>query len=301
MHVSRQRAVLAMVLITLLWSTAGVVTRQLEAARGFEITFWRSLSLAIALPLLLAALRGPRAATRILTGANRAVWMSGLCWSVMFTAFMLALALTTVANVLVTMATGPLITALLARTVLRQHLGRRTVIAGIAAGIGIGVMYGAELESASPRQWLGTGIAFLVPLAGAINWILINHAKKRALPVDFQPALLIGAWISAAAMAPFAYPFGASGHDIALLASLGVFQLAIPCLLVVRVAAHLSAPEVSLLCLLEVLFGVAWVWLAADEAPEFHTVVGGSIVLSALAASEWASLRRRTQLAGASA
>jgi len=45
-------AVLLMVLVTLLWSTAGVVSRHLEVATGFEINFWRSgfnaLTLAVA-------------------------------------------------------------------------------------------------------------------------------------------------------------------------------------------------------------------------------------------------------------
>jgi hypothetical protein len=38
-----------MVLVTLLWSIAGVVTRHLDAARSFEVTFWRSLFNALAL------------------------------------------------------------------------------------------------------------------------------------------------------------------------------------------------------------------------------------------------------------
>ncbi len=46
---SHRRAVALMVLATLLWSIAGVVTRHLEAARSFEVTFWRSLFNALAL------------------------------------------------------------------------------------------------------------------------------------------------------------------------------------------------------------------------------------------------------------
>ena len=49
------RAVFLMVAVTLMWSIAGVVTRQLESAARFEVTFWRSaftaLSLLIILPL----------------------------------------------------------------------------------------------------------------------------------------------------------------------------------------------------------------------------------------------------------
>jgi drug/metabolite transporter (DMT)-like permease len=68
-------------------------------------------------------------------------------------------------------------------------------------------------------------------------------------------------------------------------------QLAIPCLLAVRVAQVLSAPEISLLGLLEVLFGVAWVWLGTDEAPSQAVLGGGALVLGALATNEALALR----------
>ena len=42
-----------MLLVTLLWSTAGVVTRHLDAARSFEVTFWRSAFNAVALGVAL--------------------------------------------------------------------------------------------------------------------------------------------------------------------------------------------------------------------------------------------------------
>ena len=40
---THRRAVALMILVTLMWSIAGVVTRHLDAARSFEVNFWRSL------------------------------------------------------------------------------------------------------------------------------------------------------------------------------------------------------------------------------------------------------------------
>jgi len=77
-----------------------------------------------------------------------------------------------------------------------------------------------------------------------------------------------------------------------LLGLLGVVQLAIPCLLAVRVSQVLSAPEISLLALLEVVFGVAWVWLGTHEAPSVAVLGGGMMVLGALTLNEWLALRR---------
>ena len=58
MRLTHGQAVLGMVAVTLMWSTAGVVTRHLEQAARFEITFWRSAFNALALLLILGAMRG---------------------------------------------------------------------------------------------------------------------------------------------------------------------------------------------------------------------------------------------------
>ncbi len=104
--------------------------------------------------------------------------------------------------------------------------------------------------------------------------------------------MLIGALLSAALALPLALPFAASAHDLAWLALLGSVQLAIPCLMSVAAGRVLNAPEASLLALLEVIFGVAWAWLGADEAPAGHVLGGGLLVLAALAGNEALALRR---------
>ncbi len=279
-----------MVLATLMWSIAGVVTRHLEAARSFEVTFWRSAFTVLTLAVLLPAVRGRAVLVTSLRSGGRTLWLSGLCWCVMFTAFMVAITLTTVANVLVTMAIAPLLTALIARVALGHRLAPRTWAAIVVAGIGIAWLYAREVSAADPRHLLGTLVALGVPIAAAVNWVVIQHTRHAA-DVDLLPAVLIGALLSALITLPFAMPFAASAHDLALLALLGVFQLSVPCLISVAAARQLSAPEASLLSLLEVVFGVTWAWLGAAEAPAAHVLGGGALVLGALAANEALALR----------
>jgi drug/metabolite transporter (DMT)-like permease len=69
---------------------------------------------------------------------------------------------------------------------------------------------------------------------------------------------------------------------VGLLALLGLFQLAIPCVLAVICSRVLQAPEVSLLGMLEVVFGIALAWWGAGEAPQMSVLLGGSLVLGAL-------------------
>jgi len=282
------RAVALMVLATLMWSIAGVVTRWLDSASGFEVTFWRSAFNALSLVVLLGVLRGPRTLWLSLRNGGRVLWLSGACWCVMYTAFMMALTLTSVANVLVTMAISPLVTALVARAALGHRLAPRTWGAIVLAAAGIAWMYGQEMRGGA--HLLGSLVALAVPLAAAVNWTLIQSQSAQAEAPDMLPPVLLGALLSAAIMLPLAWPLAATGHDIGWLAMLGLVQLAIPCLISVVAARALTAPEVSLLGLLEVLFGVAWVWLGAGEAPTTAVLGGGALVLIALASNELLAL-----------
>ena len=284
-------AVALMVLVTLLWSIAGVVTRHLDAARSFEVTFWRSLFNALALAIGLTVLRGT-GVWRGLLRPSRVLWASSLFWAVMFTAFMVALTLTTVANVLVTMAIGPMMTALFSRIFLGQRLPLRTWLAILAAGAGIVWMFGAE--AGNGVSLLGSLVACAVPVAGAANWTLLQRVGESGADApDMLPAVLIGSVISALATLPLAWPLQASAHDLGLLALLGTVQLALPCLLLVRLTRELPAAEIALLALLEVLFGVAWAWLGAGEQLSAGVVMGGALVLGALVANQALALRRR--------
>lgn len=297
-EMTHRRAVGLMVLVTLMWSIAGVVSRQFEAAGGFEVTFWRSAFNALALVILLSLLRGPATLWRSIRQGGVALWVSGVCWSVMFTAFMLAITMTTVANVLVTMAVAPLFTALAARVALGHRLPARTMGAIALAAAGIAWMYGHEVAGGDPRHIAGTIVALGVPLAAAVNWTLLQHLRQRSAAgstpaPDMLPAVLVGAVLSAAVALPLSFPMQATASDLGWLALLGTFQLAIPCLIAVSVSRALSAPEVSLLALLEVIFGVAWAWLGAGESPSLQVLAGGGLVLVALAGNELLGLRRK--------
>ena len=286
---SHGQAVVLMVANAAMWSIAGVVTRQLESAQSFEITFWRSLFTALSLLVLLPLTQG-RAVFRDMRQGGASLWLSGVCWSVMFTAFMLALTMTTVANVLITMAMGPFFTALVARVVLGQRIDVRTALAIVMAALGIAWMFGAEVAT---QGWLGFVVALCVPLAAAVNWTVVQRAAVRGLSVDLAPGVLIGAAISCLVTLPMSMPFQAVASDVAWLALLGLVQLAIPCLLSVACAKVLKAPEVSLLALLEVVFGIFLAWWGAGEEPSSSVFSGGLLVLGALLAHQGLAWRER--------
>jgi drug/metabolite transporter (DMT)-like permease len=288
-----RRAVALMVVAATLWSIAGVVTRHLtpalQAEGRFEITFWRSLFAALTVAGYFVLVR--REGLRPVRATGWPGLVSGAMWAVMFVCFMVALTLTTVANTLLVMSIGPLLTAVLARIVLRTPVRARTWLAISAAMLGMAWMF-ARGGGALPggNHVAGMLIALAVPLAAAINLVLLQKTRAR---VDLVPAVFLGGAISAAIMLPLALPLHAAPRDVALLAVLGVFQLGLPCMLMVVAARRLSAPEISLLALLEVVLGPLWAWLGAGEVPATGTIAGGLLVLAALVANEAMALRER--------
>ncbi len=286
------QAVAGMVGATMLWSIAGVVTRQLEHARSFEITFWRSFFTMLSLLVILPLWQG-RGVYQRMHWRSRTFWLSSVCWCVMFTAFMIALTLARVGNVLVTLAIGPLLTALVARVLIGHRLPLRTWCAIATAGLGIGYMFGSQIQMGRDAQALGMLVAVCVPVAGAIQWTLMQRGQSQGESLDLVPCLLVGAALSALIMLPFAVPFHASGADVAWLGLLGLVQLAIPCVVAVVCARVLLAPEVSLLALLEVIFGILLAWIGADEVPRPALLKGGVLVVGAMAVNEWLNWRQR--------
>lgn len=270
-----------------LWSMAGVITRHLESARGFEVTFWRSVFAGTFVMLALFVQKRGKAVQTV-TAVGRLGLVSGLMWCVMFCCFMIALTLTTVANTLIVMSTSPLLTAFLAWMFLRQRIAVRTWLAIAAAFCGMVWMFAGSLRQIDATNLLGMTIAMGVPIAASINVIAL---KKAGHGIDLIPAVFLGAVFSVLLMLPMMWPAKASLHDLLLLALLGVLQLGFPCMLMVAAARHLSAPEIGLLGLIEVLLGPIWAWLGAGEVPAAATLVGGGAVLAALVLNEVAALR----------
>jgi drug/metabolite transporter (DMT)-like permease len=267
-----------------LWSSAGVVTRHIERAQPFEQVFWRSLfAFIFVLTVLLFQKRNPWIAVR---AAGMPGLVCALMWAIMFTAFLFALSLTTTANTLVVMSVSPLLTALAAKLFLSDPLPLRTWLAAGAAAAGIALMFSFSLE----RHLAGMAIAFLIPLAAAVNVVTLRASAAR---LDLIPSVMLGGLLSCLLALPFALPFSATPRDLALLAFLGFFQLGLPCMLLVIASRSLLAPEMALLGLLEVVLGPLWAWLGAGEEPGSATLLGGAVVLAALAGNELAALKRR--------
>jgi drug/metabolite transporter (DMT)-like permease len=186
---ARRRAILLMVGATLCWSSAGVLVRSMHINDPWEITFWRSIFMALFVGgWIWQTHRG--SALQIIRAVGLPGLVSGTLFTVMFISFIIALSRTTVANTLIVLGTAPFFAALLAWVFLRERVALSTVLAMIAAFLGICLMF---FGAASHDRWIGALVATIVPVAFGLNTVIL---RKMGATVDMIPAILIAMTIA---------------------------------------------------------------------------------------------------------
>ncbi len=268
----------------LLWSSGGLIFRFIRGAEDWTIAFWRALFMVAALTVVLAVMeRG-----RVFRAFMRVGWRgaaSGLCFGVMMTGYMLALARTSVANTMLLMASAPVFAAVLAWAVLAERPRPAVWAAMSAAAAGIALMVAADLGSGA---LLGNIFALGIAAASAINIVILRGARQ----INMIPAIIIGGAISALISLPLTDHVGANGRNLVLIFLLGVVQLGCGAILYIYGARHLQAAETTLIAMLESVLAPIWVWLLLGETPTPYGLAGGAIVFGAVFALTIVTARR---------
>ena len=271
------RGILLVASAALVWSTGGLIVRLIEQADNWTIVFWRSATAVLFLAAYLALIGGRRALAQI-TGMGWPGLAVGLCFCCASIALVLALKLTSVANVLIIMSSSPLIAAALSRLILKEPVSATTLMAILGTVLGILLIVWQSLGSEATSALWGNLFSMVIALAYAIAIVLIRlHPDIR-----MTPAVLLGMIMAAIAAAPAASPWNVSLGDAGLLFLFGAFNLGLGLALMVAGARLLPATQTSLLSTLEPIAGPLWVWLFLNERPPSLTLVGGAIVLASL-------------------
>ena len=85
--------------------------------------------------------------------------------------------------------------------------------------------------------------------------------------------------------------FGVSRAEASLPYTLLMIGFGLGCVLMTRATRHLSSGEIGLYSLLENVAAPVWVWIGVNERPQDIALVGGVVVIAALAANEWLGMR----------
>ena len=84
-----------------------------------------------------------------------------------------------------------------------------------------------------------------------------------------------------------------SPHDGGIAMGMGVFQVGAGLILYTLGSRSLLAAELALLSLAEVLLGPIWVWLFLGETASANTLIGGAVLLAAIAGNALSGKRRK--------
>ena len=271
------RGRLLVVAAALLWSTGGLAIK-LVPLPALGVAFWRSLVSAI---FLVVVFRPARARWR------HASISTSLIYALMVLSFVSATKMTTAANAIFLQYTGPLYVLAFAPFLLKERFRRVDAVAVAVALAGMSLFFVGRLD---PGALTGNLVAVV---AGFFFGLVILFLRRDAAG-DAMPSVIAGNFLAAALAFPFARGHLAlDGRGILLVLFLGIVQMGISYVLFVRGLTVVPAAEASLLGMLEPMFNPLWAFLGLGEKPSTWALLGGAIVLVAVAGRTIAGARMR--------
>ncbi len=289
-NINYRSGVLLVLAAGICWSSMGLGIRHIEVANVWQILFFRSLALTPLL-LLVLTLRARGNPFPIIQRAGLAGVVGGISLVFAFSGGILAIQTTSVANAMFLFAAAPIFAAVLGWLVLKEHVRNATWISMMAALVGIVIMV---WEGISIGRIIGNVAALISALGFAVFTISLRWKKlDDMLPTVFLAGLF--AIIIAGALCQIkGYGLDVPKRDILIALALGVFQVGAGLILYTLGSKTVPSAELALLSMTEVVFGPFWVWLFLGETAGGYTLLGGMILLIAIASNALSSLRPGT-------
>lgn len=269
------------------WSTGPLFTRLLPFD-SWTILFWRGLFGGGLIAAILGLIQG-RDGLRDLLTMGSSGWLVASLSTLAMVSFIPALQLTSVSNVAVIVATGPLVTAAIAWIWLREAMRLRTILAIVAALGGVAIIVGNSRVNA---DILGIALACLMTIAIAAMTVAVRRHRETSMVAAAAASNFLGSIVSI----PFAHGItGVAGSDLFILAMFGFFQVALGLTLFVLGSRLLPSGQAALIATLETPLMPFWIWLAFHEAPTPRAFVGGALVMGAVIADIVGDSRKQKQ------
>ena len=271
------------------WSSMGLGIRLIEQANVWQILFYRSIALACFLFCIITLRSGfrPLAAIRS-AGIAGAIGGVGLVFA--FSGGIYAIQTTTVANAMFLFAAAPFLAAVAGWVILREQVRHATWVAMLFAIIGIAIMV---INGFAAGKLVGNLSALLSATGFAVFTVALRWGKLE----DMLPAVFLAgvfAIITGALVCEFnGYGFALPRNDIAISVSMGVFQVGMGLVIYTIGSRVVPAAELALLSMTEVLLGPLWVWIFIGETVSFYTLLGGTVLMLAIAGNALSGLRRK--------
>ena len=255
-------------------SWGGFIVRSFEEASVWQILLIRSVFFVIALIFFLISTY-KKDTFKIFKDAGYPALVAGLVLSLSFVAYVYAMTITTVANVVFIISTQTMFLAITGYIFLKEKISLISFISIVLAMSGITIMIGDSILSGS---LLGNIIALAIPINFSILVIIIRKNKN----LDMVPAIFYSGIFSLIYGLILSESYTFSYHDIKMGFFLGVPQLAFGFICITIGSRSTASTTVGLLMLTETLFAPVWVWLFLNEIPPISVLIGGAIIIGAI-------------------
>ena len=269
-----RRGILQLVASGFFLSTSGIALRIIEQANGWQILFYRSISLSVTILLILVFQKRSRVFDEF-RGLGWNDFLLAVFLGTGFVAYVFALLYNTVANALFIFSCAPFIAGFLGWILLGERVATRTWFAIGVAMVGLAVMVVSEL---TVSHYLGTLLALWIPISYAASIIAVRRSKRDNMLVALCLAGIVAGGISAI----FVTDYALTSRDLIISLYLGVFQVGVGFTLVVLGSRYVPAAQVGLLALVEPILAPVWAWMGVGEVPGKATIVGGTIIFLAI-------------------
>lgn len=276
-------------LSALFWSFGGAIARYIEAPDSWTVVFWRSFWAAVFILGFMCWRDGLAGTIRLFRGMGVPGLAVALCFATASTSFVVALAYTTVANILLMQAGVPLIAALMAWVFFREKVTSATWMAIAAVICGVAIMVSESFTGeVSP---VGDALAVLIAVAFSTATVI----TRRFAHVRMTPATCLGTILAASFAASQTSAFIVSGSDMGFLFAFGALNLGLGLALFATGARLIPAAIAALLGTFETILAPIWVWLVHGEIPSSRTIIGGGVIFVALLVHIGLEFRRQSR------
>ena len=261
----------------------------IQDANVWQILLYRSVSLSAFLAIVIYLRSGASPVVAVFS-SNLNTHVAGMSLVAAYSGGIFAIQNTSVANAMLLFATAPFLAAILGLVVLREKVRAVTWFAILISLVGISIMI---YDKTNGMALSGS----LAALGSALGFAIFTVALRHGQAVDMLPSVFLSGIYailitgSICALIDLKFVLGLSDGSIAL--GMGVFQVGAGLILYTVGSKILPAVELTHLSHAEVILGPIWVFLFLDETASVNTLIGGAIVLFAIAGNALAGARRK--------
>lgn len=255
-------------------------------ADALVVAFWRNAIAGILIAVGVLIWQGTRP-YRALAGTGRYGMIYVIAVGGAGVLFPVAISLTSVANVVFILAAMPVFAAIYSWIFLKEMISRRMVLTMIAVAVGLSILaYGSgETKGA---HWSGD----LTALGVAALFAAGLTAARKVRTVSMVAAVPVGYIGASLLLWPFIAPLSVPDGQWHLPLFHGVF-IAGSSIGLALGPRYIPSAEVGLLILLESVLAPLLAWAVVGEDPGLYALIGGAVVIGALAVSNAIALSRR--------